>query len=420
MGRSVRNKLRGGGSSNSHKKQRSARNRPAPDPAKMASRAEDPPAGAQGEPENSQALKDTPPAPIGSELSALLKGENQPENPDETPALGVSGEEEDAGKRSRDLDGLEKTVQKPDGPPEKKPKRAVLNSEGVRGIVREENGFLMAETETKLRAMVREEFWAALGITESNATLKGALAEIYTASARTLIEEALQKLKFNGPLETPSSSVAAQPPVYDNWAEIGRLSVIEGTLNSLEVLCKTRADSDSLRKARNILMDVKGAVEGLKVTGTNLDHKTDTLRSMLASLPVSQPHNVVQQPFMQPPFASPWNPQFLPQSNPGPQGNPAASPPNPSFGVSIPTAVLRGVGFPDVALEAPDKYFVIKPKSGETIRTFKAIFPDNPGKRAGFLRVADSEHVARKLADACIEIGDWRPQEEIQAEQGNR
>jgi hypothetical protein len=46
--------------------------------------------------------------------------------------------------------------------------------------------------------------------------------------------------------------------------------------------------------------------------------------------------------------------------------------------------VLRGLGFPDIALDAPDKYFVIKPKQGDTIRTIKATCTNNPYKRAGF------------------------------------
>jgi hypothetical protein len=82
-------------------------------------------------------------------------------------------------------------------------------------------------------------------------------------------------------------------------------------------------------------------------------------------------------------------------------------------------AVLRGLGFPDVALEAPDKYFVVKPKQGDTICTVKATFPDHPHKRAGFLRVANSEHVAHKLADAGVEIGDWKSQEAMHIEQSN-
>jgi hypothetical protein len=57
---------------------------------------------------------------------------------------------------------------------------------------------------------------------------------------------------------------------------------------------------------------------------------------------------------------------------------------------------------------------------GDTIRTFKATFPDNPHKRDGFLRVANSEHVAQKLADADIKIGDWKSPEAMQVEQSNR
>jgi hypothetical protein len=34
--------------------------------------------------------------------------------------------------------------------------------------------------------------------------------------------------------------------------------------------------------------------------------------------------------------------------------------------------------------------------------------------------VANSEHVAHKLADAGIEIGDWKSQEAMQVEQSNR
>jgi hypothetical protein len=268
--------------------------------------------------------------------------------------------------------------------------------------------------------------------------------------------------------------------------------VIEGTLNSLEVLCKTRADSDSLREAKNILLNVKGMMEGLKVTGTNIDHKADALRSMLASLPATQPHSLLQ-PFMQAQFPNPWHPQFTPQPSlggtqgiqnappqltqnppsgaptpsleppvlPVPPAVPAVLPPKPtstqdppaqasaaskkqddSLSVAIPAsvdasgrllnkdglpktvdgmkAVLRGLGFPDVALKGPDKYFVVKPKQGDTIRTVKATFPDNPYKRAGFPRVANSEHVAHKLADAGIEIGDWKSQEAMQVEQSNR
>jgi hypothetical protein len=193
----------------------------------------------------------------------------------------------------------------------------------VRGIVREENGFLMAETESKLRAMVREEFKVvreelrpALGISEPNATLKGALADIYVATARTLIEKAPQKVKSTSPLSNSSSAGVPQAPTRSDWVDIGRLSVIEGTLNSLEVLCKTRADSDSLREAENILLDVKGMMEGLKVTGTNIDHKADALRSMLASLPATQPHSLLQ-PFMHAHFPNPWHPQFTPQPSLG-------------------------------------------------------------------------------------------------------
>jgi hypothetical protein len=79
----------------------------------------------------------------------------------------------------------------------------------------------------------------------------------------------------------------------------------------------------------------------------------------------------------------------------------------------------------DVALEAPDKYddkyFVIKPKSGDTIRTpSRRPFQTTPiNGLAGFLRVPNSEHVAHKLANAGIEFGDWKNPEAMQVEQSN-
>jgi hypothetical protein len=251
MGRNIRNKARGG-SHNTNKKRRTERNR-APKPAfasaEMASLTLEPLVRGEEESKNSSPVGDA--AVGGTELSALLQGKGQLEVT-EGPAAGnlTAGSEQDTGKRGRDQDGPEKNALTAEGQVAKKLKRAALNNEGVRSIVWEENGFLMAETESKLRAKVREEFKmvreelrAALGISEPNVTLKGALAEIYGKTAHTLIEEALQKVKSTSPLSTLSSAEVAH---RSDWADIGRLSVIEGTLNSLEVLCKTRADSDLL------------------------------------------------------------------------------------------------------------------------------------------------------------------------------
>eukprot|EP00243_Klebsormidium_subtile_P002958 TRINITY_DN16049_c0_g1_i1.p1 TRINITY_DN16049_c0_g1~~TRINITY_DN16049_c0_g1_i1.p1 ORF type:complete len:515 (+),score=88.44 TRINITY_DN16049_c0_g1_i1:695-2239(+) len=408
-----------------------------------------------------------------SQLSLLLGKQvlKAPLGGGSSPEVSVVGE---GGKRERDEGFVAPGEPKPPG---KKPKKvSALNQEAVRAIVREELGSFKLGIQEAValaieeasnehyRRAIREEVRAIMGCGPSE-TLQEALTGLYTEALRTALAEGAQKLGRHGFPDLPRTD----PFVTAKW------SALEATLDNLEKLVKSKADEDTLRAAKNAIMDVKSATDNLKVGGTSNKQKLDQIRSLLASLPPSQ-----LQPFAQQPnFSSPWrqfqgNNQGAPSanhptppvrhdlrptsagpSNPGSlnqasnAARPAAQAPNPSrrahdndypkeqlvairssnVSRSLPShsqglqALLRKAEYPDNAISAADCYIPLKPLakpgSPDVILTFKVCFP-NAAVRTGFLELANNDRVARLLNALDVTIEPWKDKSDIMLERNMR